>query len=68
MRGDDMSITGSAHVKHDAMPDELALEDLDASSGLYESGPDDAVVVRYYSDEALFASMQRGDASSDSQL
>lgn len=53
-----MSITGSAHGKHDAMPDELALEDLDASTGVYESGPDDAVVVRYYSDEALLVSMR----------
>lgn len=67
MRGDDMSITGSAHVKHDAMPDELALEDLDASIGVYEPVPDHAVVVRYYSDEALLASMQRGKLSSDSQ-
>ena len=41
-----MSITGSAKVSEDAVQDSPTLADLDASTGLYESAPDDTVVAR----------------------
>ena len=53
-----MSTTGSAQVRGDLARDEVTIADLDASTGSYRSGPDDAVVVRYYSDEALLAATQ----------
>ena len=69
MRGDDMSSTGSAQMEGEATRDEPTLEDLDASTGVYESVPDDAVVVRYYSDEVLLASMRcRCPAPSDNSM
>ncbi len=69
-----MSITGSAKVNEDAVQDSPTLADLDASTGLYESAPDDAVTARCHSDEELFAAMQHrrselsaeGDQPSDS--
>ena len=61
-----MSSTGSGQIQGEATRDELTLEHLDASTGVYESVPDDAVVVRYHSDEALLASMRcRCPAPSD---
>ena len=54
-----MSITGSAKVSEDAVQDSPTLADLDASTGLYEPAPDDAVAARYHNDEELLAAMQR---------
>lgn len=59
MRGNEMSITGSAKVSEDAVQDSPTLADLDASTGLYESAPGDAIAARYHSDEELLAAMQR---------
>ncbi|WP_419854454.1 hypothetical protein [Candidatus Poriferisodalis sp.] len=46
-------------MSEDAVHDSPTLADLDASTGLHESAPDDAVAARYHSDEELLAAMQR---------
>ena len=54
-----MSITGATKANEDTAQASPTLADLDASAGLYESGPDDTVAVRYRSDAELLAAMQR---------
>lgn len=58
VRGHQMSSTGSAKVSEDTARDSPTLAELDASVGLYDSGPDDAVVAHYRSDGELLAAMQ----------
>lgn len=53
-----MSITGSTKVNEDAAQESPTLADLDASAGLYESGPDDTIAVRYHSDAELLTARQ----------
>lgn len=54
-----MSSTGSAKASQDTVQDSPTLAELDASVGLYDSEPDDAVAAHYRSDGELLAAMQR---------
>ena len=54
-----MSVTGSTKVNEETAQNSPTLADLDESAGLYESGPDDTVAVRYHSDAELLTAMQR---------
>ena len=53
-----MDITGSATGSERALQRSPTLADLDASVGLYESGSDNAVAVRYRGDAELLAAVQ----------